>query len=110
MRLIASCCICSFRSAQASIGGRIRLQLNGKLAKHAGLNATSLQLPHYFRTVAGEYSTASHQLRHAPSRQRLKLKRRAPVIRLTRDALTRRAFLVMVACTSIQPLEMSTSR
>ena len=35
-------------------------------------------------TASGEHSTASHQLSHAPSRQRLKLKRHAPLIRRSR--------------------------
>ena len=33
-----------------------------------------------FHTASGEYSTASHQLSHAPSRQRFKLKWSAPVV------------------------------
>ena len=38
------------------------------------------------RTVSGGYSIAGHQLSHAPSRQRLKLKRSALTIRLCRSA------------------------
>ena len=65
-------------------------------------------------TVSGKYRTANHQLSHAPSRQRFKLKRIVLMAcvsrRLKTSSISSVMLVLLVACTSILSLETAHER